>query len=108
MSEQPKLRMIAGPNGSGKSTFINEVRKNGQFSIRHYINADDIQQAFNTSNQLDFSAYTIVVSFDDFLAFTKQSTLTPKLKEPIEEICQIENNIISLQKEEGSSYFAAW
>ena len=107
MSEQPKLRMIGGPNGSGKSTFINEVIKNGQFTIRHYINADEIQQSFNDTKKLNFALYDIQISFNNFLDFTKLSTLTPKLKVPIEHICTIEKNIIILKKEEGSSYFAA-
>ena len=36
-----RLRMFAGPNGSGKSTVFHNI--NRQFSIGHYVNADDIE-----------------------------------------------------------------
>jgi predicted ABC-type ATPase len=107
MKEQPKLRMIAGPNGSGKSTFINSVKKNKTFTIRNYINADDIQQELTNHKQFNFSAYNIDVTFDTFLNFTNNSTLTPKLNLPIVSICKVENNTIFLLQKEGTSYFAA-
>ena len=107
MKEQPKLRMIAGPNGSGKSTFINSVKKDKSFTIRHYINADDIQQALILKKQIDFSEYNIEVLSDTFLNFTKLSTLTPKLKVSVKSICSVKDNFLYLNETEGTSYFAA-
>lgn len=73
--EKKRLRIFAGPNGSGKTTIIQNLRN--RISFGAYINADDIEVAFQTNGKLDISLYGLSVTTDSIQDFLKQSIFSP-------------------------------
>jgi predicted ABC-type ATPase len=60
-----RLRIMAGPNGSGKSTIVKRIRST--YYCGPYVNADEIQQAFDIKKVLNLNAeYGLEVSGEAF------------------------------------------
>lgn len=112
MHEQSKrLRVMAGPNGSGKSTIINNIKS--RYYCGPYVNADEIQQTFDTKKVLNLSAlYQLNVtpdSYDHYLTNEGASWLV-KAKEdniPIHLNFTDNNLIIDPNAEATGAYDAA-
>lgn len=70
MDVKPRLRIFAGPNGSGKTTLYYNI-KESYFSTRLFINADLLEQEFKRQNYIDFAAYNVDISNENFQSFSK-------------------------------------
>jgi len=79
--------MFAGPNGSGKSTLIKEIQK--KCFIGSFINADNIERKFNTTNFIDCNEYLpITVTQADWENFkpiisVEDKRVTPEILDSI-------------------------
>src|SRR5690606_35095113 len=79
--------MFAGPNGSGKSTLIKEIQK--KCFIGSFINADNIERKFNTTNFIDCNEYlSIIVTQADWENFKpiiseEDKRVTPEILDSI-------------------------
>lgn len=63
--------MFAGPNGSGKSTVFNEIKREYDFDLGTYINADEIEKKLRKENSIDIADYNLSVKtgekFEEFI-----------------------------------------
>ncbi|MDT0649080.1 toxin [Autumnicola edwardsiae] len=59
MPSNKRLRMFAGPNGSGKSTVFNWIKKNYDFDLGIYLNADEIEKELKRKNFINLSDYNL-------------------------------------------------
>lgn len=63
--------MFAGPNGSGKSTVFNEIKRDYDFDLGTYINADEIEKKLRKENSIDIVDYNLSVKtgekFEEFI-----------------------------------------
>jgi predicted ABC-type ATPase len=60
------LRMFAGPNGSGKTSLVRKLARefsaSGQFSLHHFINADDLSRSL-LGGGISFDAFGLKVTW---------------------------------------------
>lgn len=101
-----RLRMFAGPNGSGKSTVFRSI--NRQFSIGHYVNADDIEVQFKTQGFINLYDFDLLVENQNLQDFIKSSSLVAKAQESKLAInLKIIDNIVVTDATKVHSYEAA-
>ncbi len=79
MPLKPRLRIFAGPNGSGKTTLYYSI-KESYFSTRLFINADLLEQEFNSQNYIDLATFAITISNETFQNFSKNQGQFVKAK----------------------------
>jgi len=77
MPTQPKLRIFAGPNGSGKTTLFDSI-KNIYFSTKLFVNADQLEEAYQKNNFINLSDFNISCSAKQFCSFYLASGLYKK------------------------------
>jgi predicted ABC-type ATPase len=70
------MYMIAGPNGSGKSTIIDEARTTIPASVKHYINADNIEKELKATARLQLEDFSVSTDRTEFINFVASSSLT--------------------------------
>ncbi len=107
MPTKKRMRMFAGPNGSGKSTIFQSIKDN--FSIGHYINADDIEYNLRKKGFVNLQDFGLVVKEEVFSNFKENSTWmakAEKAKLPIDLV--FKNNIVVNIPKETHSYEAAF
>lgn len=104
-----RLRMFAGPNGSGKTTVFNQIRKEHNLDLGHYLNADDIEKTLRENNQIDISQFNISESawnkFEDFII--THSLFEKVQKEGIEIGLEYKNGLIINSNNKTHSYEAS-
>jgi predicted ABC-type ATPase len=103
--QSKRLRILAGPNGSGKSTVVKKIKST--YYCGPYVNADEIQTAFDTKKVLNLSAeYDLITSsgsFDFYLQHEGQSWIEKaRMEQAAVNLRYSENNlIIPLDKPTG-------
>jgi len=108
--QSKRLRILAGPNGSGKSTVVKKIRSS--YYCGPYVNADDIQTAFDTRKVLNLSAeYDLLTSrssFDYYLQNEGQSWLEKAREEhaPVN-LSYSDNNLLISSGQVTGNYDAA-
>lgn len=101
-----RLRMFAGLNGSGKSTVFHNI--NRQFSIGHYINADDIEIRLRSTGFVNFYDFDLEISDEELQSFIHKSSLVSKAKSSgLDVFLQAEKNIVVTNAGKVHSYEAA-
>jgi len=79
----PKFRLFAGPNGSGKTFLFEHLKRNGTIHTELYINADRVLRDLNKRGNFNFNAYRIKSSETEFIMSVAESTLFPRLNDPL-------------------------
>ncbi len=101
-----RLRMFAGPNGSGKSTVFHNI--NRQFSIGHYVNADDIEVRLRSTGFVNLHDFGVLISDEELQNFVSKSSLVAKTRENgLNVFLEAKNNIVVTKADKVHSYEAA-
>lgn len=105
----PRMRMFAGPNGSGKSTIIDVVKlAKGSDFFGVNVNADEIEKQINEYGFLDFSAFHISSTDDEWFSFASTYTLSfkPESLDSIHSLT-LENDKLFFNEINMNSYYAS-
>ena len=85
----PRMRMFAGPNGSGKSTIIEAFHRTmGPDYLGIVVNADEIKKQIDKYGFLDFRAFSILTTQDEWHTFAVDYTgsFNPELFESLDSL----------------------
>lgn len=101
----PRLRVFAGPNGSGKSTIKGEL---SSALIKTYVNADELEKEAKASGFIDLSAFGILITLPELLAFHAEHHLLIKkgMIEQAERI-SLSGTKVDYRRVQVDSYFAS-
>lgn len=105
----PRMRMFAGPNGSGKSTIIDAVKlAKGSDFFGVTVNADEIEKQINEYGFLDFRAFHISSTNDEWFLFASSYTLSfnPELLDSIHRLI-LKNDKLFFSETKINSYYAS-
>lgn len=105
----PRMRMFAGPNGSGKSTIIDIIKRaKGSAFFGIYINADEIEKQVNEYGFLDFRAFKVSITSDEWFLFASSYTRSfkPELLDSINRLT-LEKDRLLFNEINMNSYYAS-